>query len=511
MVMANNSVVISFTEDLGVSLKEENIKVYIENAKFSNGFVKLSNNMFLVPIQFFSDIYADTEITISFINIELIGSKNEQYSKVELKAKLNKMEYYVSYEITKKAVNYTQTGVIVSISASIVSAIFSNPSLAWILLSKIQLITYIPLNSNPLTSVLKLFFCGFSIENLIPSSFSNYIKIPHFSDAYLEARRYGIKTSSFIYNAEFLILDFLIILGSFPFIYIMTKIKIREITEKFIGLLKNYRYNVFLRYWIQSYLDLGMFATITFRTLVDKKISDYNWLDYLNGGISIIVIVIYKQILAILTPFVLFIGSALSYKKLHSQNNQEYLSRWGSLFLEFKNNKGFWSTQYYLIFFIRRLALIISQIYLNSYLKVQGALNIAFSLFQFIFLLAFKPYKEKLILISAFLAEGCVLITNILIYPILFDIENHKNVFKAIETTIVIMIFTESGIQTLFSLYKIAIGLKEIYNRIKNLISSKRYRIQNTDVVKVDTLEITSRNMIPFEQTIEITVNDNQK
>lgn len=501
-ILKNNSVAINFTEELKNNLEQKNVIVTIEDIKFRYGFIRLSNLTYLIPIKYLSDVKYNTTIYVSFVDIELIGVKNETYAGNLLEGKLYEMIYFISYSAVEIAINSTDIGVRVALSASIVSSLISNPSTIWIFLSLFQFISYIPLNSNPLTPLLKILFCGFNIGNMFPNPFSGYNHIPQ-SRPYLEARRYGIETGSFIYNAGLLIVNFFIILGAFPFIFIMKKLKLRFVSNKCNELLENYRFSVFLRYWIQSYLDLGFFAIINIRTVTDKKVGNYNWMDTFSLGVSYIVIVTYIQMIIVITPLALLAGSLLSYENIYSQDNEEYTSKWGSLFSEFKNNKGFWSTQYYLFYFIRRLIFIMAQVYLNSYLFFQGALNICLSLLSLIFLLIFKPYKEKTILISSLSAEGCILMVNILVYPILFDIQESKQSLKTIEAVIVMIIYIEIGIQTGISAYEAAIKAKELVNKAKEIIYKKRYEVNKiTDIEETrNYVATTTSRKSPFDKS----------
>lgn len=291
-VLQNNSIVINFTKDLGVVLKEINLNVFIEDADFGFSLEKLSDNAYLILLSFFSSVKDNTEISISFIDVEIVGKNNETYVESLLQGRLYKKNYYVSYAMVESSINNTSVGVKVAISASITSAFISNPASTWVLISSIQLLSYIPLGNTEITSKIKELFSGLMSPNIFPNPFSGFIQLPQTLKAYPEAFHYGIETDSFIYNTGFLILNFFVILGVLPLIILISKIKIRFIQTKCDTLLHNYRYSVFLRYWIQSYLDLGIFAVINLRSVIDRWAIKHNWLDYLNLGVSCIVIVI---------------------------------------------------------------------------------------------------------------------------------------------------------------------------------------------------------------------------
>lgn len=210
-----------------------------------------------------------------------------------------------------------------------------------------------------------------------------------------------------------------------------------------------------------------------------------------------------------LTPFFVFIGSSKTYKRITDQNNLEFLSRWGSLFLEFKNNKGFISTQFYLIFFIRRILFIFCQVFLNSQLIVQGAINIGFSLAQLYFIIFFNPFKEKLSQISATVAEFCIAIVFVITYLILFDLSDNKKIIMAFELAVVLVIYTNLGIQAIIYLYQISRKIIAYSRDIKKYFNNKlrnEEAHETNDNPKKNENQIKSCKVMPFDnlETTEI-------
>ena len=89
--------------------------------------------------------------------------------------------------------------------------------------------------------------------------------------------------------------------------------------------------------------------------------------------------------------------------------------------MEFKNDKGFWSSQFYLVFFARRLAYVVSQVYFHSSVYLQGGLNIFFTLATLAFLLYFRPFKETSILVSNIIGETIILVSMVLSYCLIWN------------------------------------------------------------------------------------------
>ena len=73
-----------------------------------------------------------------------------------------------------------------------------------------------------------------------------------------------------------------------------------------------------------------------------------------------------------------------------------FLKIYGSLFAEFKNDKGLLSSFYYPIFFWRRACYVLSIVMLENYVFLQVSINLAFSLLNLAFLIHFRPYVTRL-------------------------------------------------------------------------------------------------------------------
>jgi hypothetical protein len=129
------------------------------------------------------------------------------------------------------------------------------------------------------------------------------------------------------------------------------------------------------------------------------------------------------KIAFILTPPLLFVSNFVSNQNIFS-NDGEFYQKWGSFYYEFKINKGFLSSQFYVIYFTRRLVYMISQVFLNGHLFIQGALHILFSIIQLVFDLYYLPFKEKPIMISNLISEFSMTIIFLGSYIFLFDLSD---------------------------------------------------------------------------------------
>lgn len=165
-----------------------------------------------------------------------------------------------------------------------------------------------------------------------------------------------------------------------------------------------------------------------------------------------------------LTPPALIVSSFISIKNIKDINQKEYHNKFGSLFGEFKNNKGFLSTQYYTIFFIRRLFYLIAQVYLNNHPYVQCSVHIVFTAIQIGFLIYYMPFKEIHIFISVFTGE---LVCALFIVTSIFFIGDISTETSALLEKI--MIFSVLGgmaVQFFVSIYSMMLAFKLLWKKL---------------------------------------------
>ena len=113
--------------------------------------------------------------------------------------------------------------------------------------------------------------------------------------------------------------------------------------------------------------------------------------------------------------------------------------KWGVLFEEFKNNKGFISTQFYFIFMIRRMLYGFSQVFLNSQAEAQNALNIFGTFITLLYLCRYLNHKEKGVLICEIVGEIAILVAMILSLIFLFKFSEDTK--EITETIIMVVVF----------------------------------------------------------------------
>ena len=166
----------------------------------------------------------------------------------------------------------------------------------------------------------------------------------------------------------------------------------------------------------------------------------------------------------IFSPFLIAIGGFFSQDKISNPSEHEFNQKWGSFFAEFRNNRGFLSTQYYTLFLVRRLLFLASQVYLNSALFVQASLNVIFSFVQVLYLIIYTPFTNKLAFASAIGGELVTTIVMALCSVFLFNIgQDIQDIFTLI---IMLIMLAGLGFQFLCSFSSTVGGIKEIWDKV---------------------------------------------
>lgn len=191
---------------------------------------------------------------------------------------------------------------------------------------------------------------------------------------------------------------------------------------------------------------------------------------YFNLICAILFTVIYMQIAVIFTPFFMIIFSFINSFEILKQD-KDFFDKFGSLFYEFKNDGGFWSTQYYFVFFLRRFGFLYSQVYLNTSPYWQGSLNIIGSIVQTAFLLYYKPYKDTSMLLSTLIGESTTMLAVLFCFSFMFI--TSLKVASIIEEVVTYIIILGIGFQMIISFYTMAKSLYLIWNKIKEIRKRK--------------------------------------
>ena len=197
-VNGDNKLKVSFSEPptVNFALSDFLISVYGTNS-YTIAFYQSSITDYLFALKFTNHIDAGTLVNLTILASNVystLGSRLENYNLNSTLALFNPVTMSPTAAVIAKQTT-AASGTVVSTSVG--AGMIGNPSGTWILINSIKIISYIPINANPLTPGLVAFFSGIGNFNIVPNP-STYL----FSDSctgspYTEAYNYGIKISVF--------------------------------------------------------------------------------------------------------------------------------------------------------------------------------------------------------------------------------------------------------------------------------------------------------------------------
>ena len=259
-----NKVSLSFKEELIYNLSKNSFNIETKIKKFSFTFEKLNNLNYDLKFSFFENIEYGTPLKIVF-KLPLINKMNQYLNESEFQLELN--EYIFISENKENIIDKTKKTAKYSNSVSIFLSMFANPSTAWLLINTLQIIYFLPLSQAPLSPAVDEFCKAVSEYSLVPNVPELIFKDSHSSMLDEQAKKIGI-TSSLIWiniGSELTLLVSLLIL--WLIFWIVSKFDINLCKMKLTSILSSYKYSVFLRFWLQNHLIIGIYSFIHKNTL----------------------------------------------------------------------------------------------------------------------------------------------------------------------------------------------------------------------------------------------------
>jgi hypothetical protein len=299
--------------------------------------------------------------------------------------------------------SFTQASSTTTILASLTFGLISgSPSAAWGLISCTQLLGYIPMMDIDLPLALEKYFKASLDFNPLPNLFSYFVTEEEGSVPAC-AERQGFDSSNFLDNAGKLLTTFILFALCWPLFCLFGLI-----SKDFSKAASEYRWNYFTRFVIQGSIELQVAA------LVEAFSSSS---DSLSTKLSSVALVICLSAPAVFAYFIIKHAS-----RLH--NDSDLAKRWGSLFEEFKNDRGWKSSSFYVVFLIRRLLYVTLLFTLTAFPLVQVILSASLSALVALYLVTYRPYKERVLNYCSLYSEFASLLTYACISSYLLDLNS---------------------------------------------------------------------------------------
>jgi hypothetical protein len=272
-VLKNNNLELHFTEatltaidleDLIFHLNTTDPFINIDSIKLLKNF---KNSSYLFSLILSNPLLSLSKLSLKITRNPLFSSNFSKLFNYSYEVTVQPEKYVLDNSYTAVILNTTKAATKIIVSSSLGTSIVSSPGVAWSLLNTIQLIAFLPLNSNPLTPTLKDFLTSFSSYNIIPNPLECFFDLDASSEPYLEARRFGISTSVFLINVGSNFLVFVGFLMIWPVFYFLSRKTSGKFAARMNILHKNYKFRFFLRAIIQGYLEIGIYSLVQLKAV----------------------------------------------------------------------------------------------------------------------------------------------------------------------------------------------------------------------------------------------------
>ena len=157
-------------------------------------------------------------------------------------------------------------GLKIAITIALIFCLLSNPSTLWSIINTIQLLIFMPLNSIPYPDKLNKMSQTLIEYNLMPNIFSKLFESNCTSEVYDRAKEFGIGSSVFFLNCGKIIATLTYLISGLTFGGIIAKSYLQKL--KFEELKLKNQFNVLIRFWIQGYLEIGLYSMIQLKSVI---------------------------------------------------------------------------------------------------------------------------------------------------------------------------------------------------------------------------------------------------
>lgn len=254
-----------FSEDLKADLTPKNFTAYLDLQIISYSILKINHSVYQIDLKNIS--ITNTQLKIVFKFNKGIVSVNNSLLKDQ--------EYYCYVEVKEVNQSYIPQGLELFttilgnsiVFASLLSIVFNqNQGSIMISLNTIQILSYIPLFNIKIPVFLKLFLVGVRPLSIFPNFWylfkSQLCETPEILTQFYD---YGFTCKNFLFNIGELILLFAIgifLLFLLTGCYILT---CRSFKAYLLTKIMCFKYSYFIRFWLQSYIDLGIATVISIK------------------------------------------------------------------------------------------------------------------------------------------------------------------------------------------------------------------------------------------------------
>ena len=262
-ISSENIIKIQFSEVPIVELNRTSINVILDSSSVDFLFYVISRSEYIIEPKLPEKIHEGTKIIINIIE-SIISVNNSILSNNELKSVLYPKDISNMRNLIGQAKALAQLGVYSGLSAAIGTGVTSfDPTSFFSFLSTAEMYYPISLFDLDLPEDLCTFLASLRVQSMIPNAFSYWISKDDGSKLPEKFIKLGFKSNLLLVNIG-------VNLGiGIIFLILMIFIKIISYNFKmkpFVKKIKQmFEYGIFLKFWVQSYLEFLLGAIITIK------------------------------------------------------------------------------------------------------------------------------------------------------------------------------------------------------------------------------------------------------
>ena len=342
-------------------LNPSNIKIDCDKYQIKSELKAFNSKSYKIIMIYPSKLYSKINVRL-VISENIVSKFNSSLTQNEYFLEIVKSDANKVSQSTKTYIQAGQTSFYLVASVSFFVSIFSfNFVSFWNFLNSIQFLVYLrlidiklPEKIDALIKALRQVTRVFNVFDYLISS-SEFITL---NGKYYE---FGFENYSIFDNVGHWITMLMIIISNnllvnIYMILFKNRCKLNFLTNLMTKIAKNFKFNAYIRFFIQSYLDIGIACIIGVQFIHNQTI--FELISYILCTIFILII--------ILTPVISIIFMN-KHKDEISQGDSNILEKYGSLFYELSKDHGLLASFFYFFFFLKRLFFIIILFSLPSY------------------------------------------------------------------------------------------------------------------------------------------------
>ena len=474
-ISSNTQIFISFTKELEVKLANLDLGMILTDVEGFEYEISWNVNTRINAIKYPVSIQANTtylpsenSFTVYFPNqAKMLDFFGNMLATTELSGQLPGFGSLPgAAESSSSAYSTTQAVAGGSLASGMVLSLISgNPGTMWSLMNGMALLSYSTCLNIRTSQSLTDFFSSLNVQSFVPNPFK-YI-LPK-SDKE-EAPDYGgFDTFLFLHNAGVMFTVGVSLLIYWPFTIAMSHFPIRIVAKYYTELRESFRWNVFLRYWTQIYLDVAMASFLQLSHIAGSTL-----VQILNSLIGTIFAVAF-----VLTPALAL--WQIWHRSIATPEEVVFSKRFQMLFNGFIVTKGRARLLYYPIFFLQRLIIATTLIFLRispsfqvllCFLSASSVIPTQMLLYQ----LAFRPYLDPLDRISSFITEGCTTLVYLILAAFLWELDTTSE--EMYEIMLMAVVMATVGGMTLLSGYKMIVTMRRLLREYSREVEKKEKHV----------------------------------